>query len=413
MTSQQPFTRRKFLRQAAGALVAAPLVVSSTALGNANRPAASERITMGCIGVGGRGQHDMRSFLGNKDVQVVAVCDVQDGNMRNAKGQVDKKYGNADCATYKDFREILARDDIDAVLVAAPDHWHAVISVDACRHGKDVYCEKPLSLTIREGRAMVDAARRYDRVVSSGSQRVLGDYGKIARRVQSGELGQIHEVFVNIGGSPRHCYLPAQAIPDSMDWDMWLGPAPWAPYHPFRCSRAYGLGGKGWRTWHDYSGGMMTDWGGHKFGAAMFAMGLDETGPVDIIPPDGKDRKFLTYGFENGVQMYHSQGKGNIDFKAAEGKVSGLTWEPPKKLLERGYQGRGGITGDFIECVKTRQRPFRDFGFAHRVATVCHLGNIAYELKRPLKWDPIKEEFPGDAEANRMTWRPMRGSWRV
>jgi len=404
--------RRRFLKAAAVA-VASPLVVRARALGLADQPAAGERITMGCIGVGGRGTGDMRSFLNFPEVQVLAVCDVQGANRRRAKGTVDTHYGNQDCAEYVDFRELVVRDDIDTVLVGTPDHWHALITIEAMKHGKDVFCEKPLSLTIREGRAMVDTARRYNRVFSCGSQRVLGDYGRLCRQVQSGELGQIHEAFVNIGGPSRPCNLPPEPVPEDVDWNLWLGPAPWAPYHPFRCGRAFGLGGKGWRTWQDYSGGMMTDWGGHKFGAAMFALGVDETGPVEIIPPDGKDHQWLTYRFENGILMYHSPGQGNVTFKAAEGPVAGLTWQPPKHLLERDYRGAGNLPGDFLYCVKTRERPFRDVEYAHRVATVCHLGNIAYWLNRPLKWDPVAERFPDDDEANRMTWRPMREPWHL
>ncbi|NQT38409.1 MAG: Gfo/Idh/MocA family oxidoreductase [Planctomycetes bacterium] len=401
-------TRRHFLKTAA-VVAGAPYVITSAALGNQDQPAASERITMAGIGMGGRGRGDMNGFMGHKEVQFIAVCDVKKAHREGAKVQVDKRYGNSDCDTYVDFRDVVARDDIDAVLIGTPDHWHALIGVAACKSGKDVFCEKPLSLTIKEGRAMVQAARRYGRVFSSGSQRVLGDYGNEARKVQSGEKGQIHEVFCDPGGPPLPCNLPGGPAPDDVDWDMWLGPAPWAPYNAYRCGGAYGLGGKGFRTWYDYSGGMMTDWGGHKFGGAMFALGLDHTGPTEIIPPDGKDVQHLTYKFECGIVMYRTGG--GPSYKAAEGNVPGLTWQPPTELLERGYQGNGGLPGDFLHCVKTRDKPFRDVEYGHRVATVCHLGNIAYELKRPLKWDPVKEEFPGDEEANRMTWRPMREPW--
>jgi len=414
MARQPSMTRRRFLRRgagAAGALAAAPFVIPAGALGADGRPAPSERITMGYIGVGGRGSGDMRAFLNFKEVQGLAVCDVFKSRQQGAKRHVDQRNGNTDCATYTDFRELIARDDIDAVSIGTPDHWHALIGIAACKSGKDVFCEKPLSLTIKEGRAMVQAARRYGRVFSSGSQRVLGDYGKLARQVQKGELGQIHECFADPGGPPRHCNLPAEPVPDDLDWDLWLGPAPWAPYHPYRCGRAYGLGGKGFRTWYDYSGGMMTDWGGHKFGGAMFALGLDETGPVEIIPPDGKEHKALTYRFQCGVLMYVTGG--GPSYKAAKGNVPGLTWKPPTHLLDRDYKGHGGLPGDFLHCVRTREKPFRDVEYGHRVATVCHLGNIAYELKRPLRWDPVKEEFPGDEEANRMRWRPMREPWRI
>ncbi len=412
MKSKSPTTtRRRFLKTAVAA-VAAPYVITSTALGQGDTPPASERITFGGIGMGGRGSGDLRAFMGHDEVQVLAVCDVRKGARDGIKRSVDDRYSNTDCATYVDFRELIDRDDIDAVVIGTPDHWHALTSIMAMKKGKDVFCEKPLSLTIKEGRAMVDTARRYGRVFSSGSQRVLGDYGKMDRQCQSGELGQIHKCYVNIGGPPMHCSLPEEPVPDDIDWDMWLGPAPWAPYNAFRCGRAYGLSGKGFRSWYDYSGGMMTDWGGHKFGAAMFALGLDETGPVEVIPPDGKDVTLLTYRFACGLLMYHGGG-GNIRMEAAEGSVPGLTWEPPTHLLERDYRGRGGLPGDLLHCIKTREKPFRDVEYAHRVATVCHLGNIAYELKRPLKWDPEKEEFPDDDEANRMTWRPMREPWRL
>ncbi len=404
-------TRREFLGTAAAA-VAAPYIVNSTALGLEDRPAASERIVMAGIGMGGRGRGDLGGFLGFKEIQVVAVCDVKTDTRLGAKKQVDGKYGNEDCAEYVDFREVIDRDDIDTILCGTPDHWHALVSVMAMKKGKDVFCEKPLSLTIVEGRAMVDAAQRYGRVFSCGSQRVLGDYGKTARKVQAGELGQIHRCYATPGGPPRHCNLPGEPMDENIDWDLWLGPAPWAPYNAFRCGRSYGLGGKGFRTWYDYSGGMMTDWGGHKFGGVMFAMGLDETGPTEIVPPDGKDVKYLTYKFECGVELL--VGGGGPKYEAAEGNVPGLTWEPPTKLLDRGYKGpANNLPGDFLHCVKTREKPFRDVTYAHRVATVCHLGNIAYELQRPLRWDPVAEEFPGDDEANRMTWRPMRGPWRL
>jgi len=405
---EQRFHRRKLLKAAA---VGLPYFVVPSALGADGRPAASERITMAGIGMGGRGSGDLRAFMGHSEVQVLAVCDVFRSRQEAIKRSVDSRYGNNDCAMYTDFRDVVARDDIDAVVIGTPDHWHALISIAAMKSGKDVFTEKPLSLTIKEGRAMVEVARRYGRVCSSGSQRVLGDYGKLARQVQRGELGQIHKCYCDPGGPPRDCNLPEEPVPDDLDWNMWLGPAPWAPYHPYRCGRAYGLGGKGFRTWRDYSGGMMTDWGGHKFGGAMFALGLDETGPTEIFPPDGKDYKYLTYKFECGIEMY--VGGGGPRYEAAKGNVPGLTWQPPTHLLERDYRGNGGLPGDVLYCIKTREKPFRDVEWAHRVATVCHLGNICYQLNRPLKWDPVKEEFLDDEEANRMTWRPMREPWRL
>ena len=397
------WTRREFVSRAAAA-VAAPYVITSAALGADDRPAASERIVMAGIGIGNMGSGDLGAFSGRKEVQYVAVCDVRKGAAETAKKRIDDRYKNSDCRIYGDFRDVLARGDIDAVHVATPDHWHAVIVVNACRAGKDVYCQKPESLTIREGRFMVQAARRYGRVVSGGSQRVMDDYGnRVARPCWNGELGTLKEVFVNVGGPSKLCYLGGQPIPDGVDWDMWLGPAPWAPYHEHRLSGTYSINGTGWRSWKDYSGGGMTDWGAHKFGGAMFACGIRDQGPTEVIPPDGKDVKFLTFVFANGFKMYHAN-KGDVDVVGTPGEKIA-----PKEMPT--YKGTGGIYGDFLHCVKSREKPFRDIEFAHRTVSICHLGNIAYELKRPLKWDPAKEIFPGDEEANRMLDRAKREPW--
>jgi hypothetical protein len=396
-------SRRRFLQTAA----ALPMIIPATALGQ-GRPAPSERIVMATIGTGGQGTGDMGGFMGHPEVQMVAVCDVVPEHRDRAQQKVNDKYGNKDCKAYSDFREVLARPDIDAVLIGTPDHWHAIITIEACRHGKDIYCEKPESLTVREGRAMVEAVRRYGRVFSGGSQRVLGDYGDWPRLIWGGGIGTVKEVFVNCGGPSGDCYLPEVPIPPGLDWDMWLGPAPWRPYHP-------SLVKGGFRPYRDYSGGGMTDWGAHRFGAAMFATGVHLSGPTDIIPPDGKDHKYLTYKFPNGLVMYHG-GSSNITYKGTDGEL--VPGQPKKLGTVRdanmpGYKGKGGIFGDFLHCVKTREKPFRDVEIAHRACTVCHLGNIAYWLKRPLKYDPVKEEIIGDAEASRWLDRPKRQPWSI
>ncbi|MBL8798318.1 MAG: Gfo/Idh/MocA family oxidoreductase [Planctomycetia bacterium] len=395
--------RRRFL-QAAGA-ASLPLVLPGVSVGQGGRPAPSERIVMATIGTGGQGTGDMSGFMGFGDVQMVAVCDVVPEHRERARQRVNDKYGNQDCKAYSDFREVLARKDIDAVLIGTPDHWHAIMTIEACRHGKDVYCEKPESLTVREGRAMVDAVRRYGRVFSGGSQRVLGDYGDWPRQIWGGALGQIKEVFVECGGPSGDCYLPEQPVPPGLDWDMWLGPAPWRPYHQ-------NLIKGGFRPFRDYSGGGMTDWGAHRFGAAMFATGVHLTGPTDVIPPDGKDHRYLTYKFPNGLLMYHGGSK-NITYKGTEGELPGQLTKSARSSNMPTYKGKGGIFGDFLACVKTREKPFRDVEIAHRACTVCHLGNIAYWLKRPLKYDPVKEEIIGDAEASRWLDRPKREPWSI
>ena len=407
---RRAITRRGFLKGAGAVAFGAPYVITSDALGGAGRPPASERIVMGFVGMGGQGTGDMRGFLGFKQVQGVAVCDVVGGHRYRAKDHVDKRYGNTDCAAVADFRQVVRRDDIDAVFIGTPDHWHAIIGVDAMKHGKDVYCEKPETLTVYEGRRMVQTARRYGQVFAGGSQRVWGDYNWLHQMVWGGAIGRPQEAWVNVGGPSRLCDLPPVDTPADVDWDMWLGQAPWRPFHP-------SLIRGGFRSWRDYSGGGMTDWGCHGFGGALYCLQLHETGPVEVIPPDGKDHERLTYVFANGVRIYHGGGWGGIlSFRGTEGET------PPRDRRNRpsppdvhvpNYKGRGGIFGDFLHCVRTRERPFRDIEIAHRTASHCHIGNIAYWLKRPLKWDPIKEQFIGDEEANRWLSRPMREPWRL
>ena len=250
MKSKQDSTRRDFLKTASVA-VAAPYVITSSALGDDQKPPASDRIVMGGIGIGNMGRGDQGAFLGRSDVQYVAVSDVRRGVREGAKKKVDARYKNSDCAAYNDFRELLARDDIDAVHIATPDHWHAIMVIEACRSGKDVYCQKPETRTLREGPLMVEAARRYARVVSGGSQRVLQDYRGVVNKCWSGQMGQIKSINVNVGPLSQDCNLPAQEVPDDIDWDLWLGPAPWAPYNAARCSGSFSTSGNSWRSYID------------------------------------------------------------------------------------------------------------------------------------------------------------------
>ena len=398
-------SRRAFLRGGM-ALAAAPYVIPAAALGAAGRPAPSNRITMAGIGMGSRGKGVLGGLAGFPEVQVIAVCDVMQRHRQAAKEMIDHRYGNGDCRDVNDFRDVLARADVDAVLIATPDHWHAAIAIAACRQGKDVYCEKPESLTIRQSRAMVTAARRYGRVHGGGSQRVWEDYSWFHRMVRGGAIGQLQEIWVSVGGPSQICQLPAEPVPAGLDWEMWLGPAPWAPFNGGRLN---------FRAWRDYSGGGMTDWGAHCFGAALFAAGLHETGPVEIIPPQFSENKLLTYKFANGVRMYHGGSKvGMLTFKGSDGEISGADiHQPAPSIVIPNYKGQGLLAGDFLYCVRTRQRPFRDIELGHRTVTVCHLGNIAYWLNRPIKWDPVKEEIVGDEEASRWLSRPMRAPWHL
>jgi hypothetical protein len=405
MSFSQPTSRRGFLK-ATGAAVAAPYVITSTALGSADRPAASDRIVVAGIGIGNQGRGDQNAFLGRKDVQYVALCDVRGEVREKAKANVDAKYQNKDCQVYNDFRELLARSDIDAVHIATPDHWHSILTIEACRHGKDVYCQKPETLTLREGPLMVAAARRYGRVVSGGSQRVLGDYRKYVDPAWAGEYGTIKSINVNVKPLPQLCNLPAEVMVEKIDWDLWLGPAPWAPYNSKRCSGSFSINGSSWRSFSDYSGGGMTDWGAHHFGGALFICDVRELQPTAIAYHEDKDGPWLSYQYSNGLLLTHNKPK--TDNLAIEGT-------PGEKLPAKPvpYYKGDSIFGDFIQCVKTREKPFRDIELAVNTAVVSHLGNISYQLRRSVKWDPLKQEFPGDAEANRLVDRARREPWQL
>jgi predicted dehydrogenase len=403
-------TRREFLKSAgaAGAVVAAaPYVITSSALGSDQRAPASDRIVMAGIGIGNMGRGDMGAFSGRGDVQYVAVCDVRQQVREAAKGRVDDRYENHDCKAYNDFRELLAREDIDAVHVATPDHWHAIMVIDACRQGKDVYCQKPETRTLREGPLMVDAARRYSRVVSGGSQRVLEDYQEVVKKCWSGELGKIKSINVNVGPLSQLCNLPAEEAPPDIDWEMWLGPAPWAPYNKARCDGNFNTNGGSWRSYIDYSGGGMTDWGAHHFGGATFAVDVRELQPTEVIYHDEPEGKYLTFRYPNGVAITHNRpGMENLEVEGTPGE------QGPSKPVPS-YQGEGGIYGDFIQCVKTREKPFRDIELAVNTVLVSHLGIVAYTLQRSLVWDVAKQEFTNDAEANRFLDRARREPWQL
>ncbi len=392
-------TRRGFLKSAAAA-TAAPYFVPQSAFG------ANDRITTGIIGLGGP------AGGGAGGTELLAVCDVRDDKLaRHAH--------NKSVAKYTDFRELLARDDIDAVLIGTPDHWHAIPSILAARAGKDIYCEKPMSLTIREAREMVNAVRRYGVVFQTGSQQRSAYGGKFrfaCEMVRSGRIGEIEKIHVNVGGPSRPCDLPPQPVPDGVVWDMWLGPAPERPFHE-RILR-------GWRSWRDYSGGGMTDWGHHHFDIVQWALDMDDSGPREIYPPDGKDHKHLTYVYANGVKVHHGGAEGaQIVFHGTEGRIGvdrGQLWTDPPSIMKtpigadevRLYYSTSQ-KGNWLDCIRTRERPICDVAIGCRSVTVCHLGNLAYWLKRPLKWDPVKEEFIGDPEANRWLDRPKREPWRV
>ena len=409
----------------------APLVVRATALGAGAAPP-SDRLTMGFIGMGKQCGGHLGAMLGRSTVQVLAVCDIDEEKRTLAKRSADGRYAarikSGACKTveaYNDFRRIVDRTDIEAVLIATPDHWHAITTVRCAESGKDVYCEKPLALTIGEARAMVRAVRRYGRVFQTGSQQRSWDNFHFAcEMVRSGRVGKLHTVHVNVGGPSVPCDLPGQPIRKGVDWEMWLGPAPWRPFHETICPPRSFRGWPQWRRFRDYSGGSMTDIGAHHFDIAQWGMGTDHTGPVEIIPPDGKAHRWLTFKYANGLTLHHGGSeRSSITFIGTEGKVfvgrGHLSTDPPEMMKTpigarevHLYRSRNHHQ-DWLDSIRLRKKPICDVEIGARSVSVCLLGNLAYMLERPLKWDPDREQFIGDDLANHWVTRPMRAPWTL
>ena len=424
-------TRRQFLQSTAA--VTAPLLLPSSVWAAAAGAKPNARITLGFIGVGKQGRHLLNSFLPHGNVQVVAVNDVDTTRRLHHKKLVEDFYsakGNKDyqgCDEYKDFREVIARKDIDAVVIATPDHWHAYPAVMAANAKKDIYCEKPLCLTIHEARAMANAVRQNQRVFQTGSmQRSSTEFYKACSLVRNGRIGQIKEVYVSVGGPSKWCDLPEEPMEPGLDWDFWLGPAPTRSYNSVLSPRGVHDHFPNWRSYREYSGGGMTDWGAHHFDIAQWGLGMDESGPVEIIPPDGKDVKRLTYKYANEVVMYHGGLPGydfGVVFVGTNGKVCvdrGKFKTEPESLAQENFDAlpvklykSTNHYKDFIDAIQSRKPPICDVEVGARSVTVCHLGNLAYWNKRPLKWDPAKERFVGDAEANQWLDNEKRGDWKV
>jgi len=426
-------SRRQFLASTALSAAAAPLLLPSRVWSADGGSGPNNRITFGYIGVGKQGRHLLQSFLPHADVQVVAVCDVDTTRRLHHKKLVEDFYATKQdkdfkgCAEYKDFRELIARPDIDAVVVATPDHWHAYPVVMAAKAKKDIYCEKPLSLTIHEARAMAQAVRENQRVFQTGSmQRSDSAFWKGCTLVRNGAIGEVKEVYVSVGGPSKWCDLPEEPMEPGLDWDFWLGPAPLRPYNSVLSPRGVHDHFPDWRSYREYSGGGMTDWGAHHFDIAQWGLGMDESGPVEIIPPNGSDVKRLTYRYANGTIMYHGGLEGyqfGCVFVGTKGKVCvdrGRFKAEPESLMSEKFEAlpvqlyrSNNHYKDFVDCVRSRKRPICDVEVGARSVTVCHLGNIAYWHGRKLKWDPAKEQFVGDQEAN--TWLDVekRGGWKV
>lgn len=419
-------SRRCFLRRA-GLAAAAPYVLASRALGAEGKEAASDRIGVGVIGFHNIGKHHLSAALRMKQFELVACCDVDKKILAMALGRAAKA-GKDKVPAFADYRKMLERKDVDAVIVATPDHWHALITVQACQAGKDVYCQKPLTLMVREGRAMVEAVRKYQRVCQTGSQHRSKNHTRLAcELVRSGRIGKLHTIRTGLAG----VNWPPPPVPDSdpppeLDYDTWLGPAPLRPYNAKRVHYNF-------RFFWDYSGGQMTNFGAHANDLAQWGNGTDLSGPVAAegtatYEPHGwyevpkTSEATLTYA--NGVKLIcKTGGPPGALFEGTKGKIlcgyGKMTCDPPE--LAKEPLGPNDVHlykstnhhADWAECIKARKRPICDIEIGHRSATVCHLANIAIRLKRKIRWDPDKEQILGDEEAARMLHKPYRPPWKL
>ncbi|MEW6356863.1 MAG: Gfo/Idh/MocA family oxidoreductase [Planctomycetota bacterium] len=430
----QKITRREMMKRAAAtaAAIAAPTIIPAAALGKDGAVAPSERIVMGAIGIGGRGAGVLSWMLGEKDMQFVAICDIRKSRREFVKNMADAKYGNKDCVMYRDLREFLAeRGDIDALLIATGDRWHALASVLAMRAGKDVYCEKPGTMTVAEGQALRDAARRYGRVFQTGTQRRSeAKFVAATQLARTGRLGKLHTVRAHLASwtpTPKFNWLPAEPEPpkDETDWDLWLGPCPWRPYNS-----GYVRGG--WRGYYDFHSGDIGEWGSHTINQCQMVLDADDTSAIEYVHPGNDTGEGMVCRYANGVKMILQRtgwrGSCGVTFEGDGGWVSVADgYERPDvsspALLEEGNklvrdyvaqtQRSLNHVRDFFDCVKSRRLPVSHAEAAHRSMTTCHAANICLWLGRSLKWDPAKEQFINDPEANRFLSRAMREPWQL
>lgn len=424
-------SRREFTRTAIA-------LSAGSALSSLRVVGANDRVNMGLIGCGDRGQQVWGAFLKQQDFNPVAVCDVYQPFLEKAATDSGGKVSK-----FEDFRRLLEMKDVDAVYVATPDHWHALPTVLACDAGKDVYVEKPLSLTIDEGRKMLDAARKNKRVVQTGSQQRSGPhYQRAVELLRAGKIGPIHKITVGYTRNAMPGFKPRELGPEkppTLNWDMWLGPAPLVPYDPFRCIYHF-------RWFWDYSGGQMTNWGAHNLDIARWVLGAK--GPDAVAAFGGRyeikdggetpDIQEVLYSFPGCVVTWEGRevNRTRDEYLAFHGTLGTLNmmrdgfkvipevWKgkssrnetPAMEPMEMSGDSRGMDTlhvRNFLDCVKSRKRPNADVEDGHLTATMCHLGNIATRLGRSLKWDCDKEVFVGDSEANKMLARPYRKPWKI
>ena len=426
--------RRTFLKNtlATGAgLVILPTIIPASAIGKNGYVAASERIVMGCIGVGSQGSYNMRNFMKIPGIQVVSVCDVDKTNRDKAAGLVNEKYNNQDCRTHVDFREFLAKEKLDACTIALPDHWHGIIYSAVANAGLDVYAEKPLCRTIDDGIKIVKAVDKNNIIWQTGSmQRSSGEFYRAVELVRNGIIGDVNYVEVGLPTGNRDTMAPASApIPEGLDWDFWLGPAPTVPFQ--------GVYHWNWRWIMDYSGGQLTDWAGHHIDIALWGTDLEHTGPVEIegkadYPRKGIYNTPIEYDFmntfANGLKMRVANNSklkhgGGATFYGTEGWINvdrGKLIASDEKLLsaeidENGYKPYRSRNHyqNFIDCTKTREETIVPAHTGLRAISVALLGEIAMLTERKIKWDPEKMEIIGDDMASRLLKRPYRKPWKI
>ncbi len=396
--------------------------------------APSDMISLGLIGGGKQGKILSNYFLKTEQIRFVALSEVYRAKAELTLSQIKDTYAKmpqlgkySDIAVYNDFRELLSQKDVDAVVIATPDHWHAAMAVRAAEAGKDIYCEKPMALTVKEGRAMVNATRKYNRVFQTGSmQRSWNEFRQTAELIRNGYIGQIKSVKVNVGPPPKKYDLPAEPVPEGLDWTKWLGPNVEASVFnaelaPPTSKDVY----PNWRNYREFGGGMVTDWGAHMFDIVQWALDMDHSGPVEVIAPDGGAHPSLTYRYANGITMTHEKWEWNnaIHFIGSEGELKvqrGKLETTPASLkdkvigdTEKHVYRSTDHYKDFLDAMRKRSKPICDVEIGQRTATVCNIGNIAYRLNRKLEWDPVKEQFKNDAEANALLGRPMNNEWGI
>ncbi len=406
-------SRRNFF--AAAGLAAAPLFIPSTALASSRfaRRGPNDQIGVGLIGMGKRAFELIGPFLESQGVRVLAVCDVDTTRRNHAKSLVDKHYNNTDCAAFNADTDLLNHPGIDAVGIFTPDHWHAGQVLAAAKAKKDIYCEKPLTLKLREGKYMIDAVRKNNLVFQVGSQQRT-EYNHLFVQacdlVRNGRIGKVLRVHVGVGAPSKPCDLAEESIEPGLDWDRWLGPAPTRPYHSILSPRGVHTHYPKWREYREYSGGYMTDFGAHHFDIAQWGLGMDSTNPVKVIPPSNtSDMIGATLVYANGIEMVHGGPEG-ITFIGTQGLIrvtrDNLVSIPDKILKEPLTENDKKLPrhknhhGNWFDCIRSRQRPICDVEVGARSIACAHLCNIAYWLKRPLNWNPDTWQFENDPEAN-------------